>query len=701
MTPPPNYTREFIKTNVAPVYSRRPERSNQTTTSPAEIPAFFEDGVGPRSPAPAVGPLPQIDPPPLCWLDRLLLGGIVIPPQLQEHRALTILFSGPPGTYKSTLATELSYRLAQQDKRCVYLSSESPAEWLIDNANSFGWDKARFSILDRMQNPTHIPAGLVSVMSVAQAHDPSESMSDRAHAVGISHGKSATLFDRVTRQLPLIRQLASSTGDRLDLLVLDSLDIEEPIERDQFFSTLSAATTSGARILLIVMEGPRTGATSGPSDFIADMIFRFDRSYDSASGYMLIHLELLKARYQAHILGKHQLKVYRRPIDHPTGAATRDDLERSMRAHPYLKSEGGIFIFPSVHYLSSVYKRLDPYERTHEIPSCLSTANCTTSRFKGIEKVFSGYPLGRSTALIGSRGTYKSHLAYVELLSRVLDNSSCRGLIVSLRDDEGVTRRTLAQILSTDHHFASLSSFKDEQSRVVEHRQRLQLEEEGRLEILYLAPGYITAEEFLHRLLITVSRLKQGPADIPPRSQTQQAPPHVSVLFNSFDQLKSRFPLCARESMLIPAIVQMLDAEKVTSLFVAAKTQGQPEGLYGIESTAELILEVERGVYDTRSYLECIKNTIGENELAEIREQRVLSNQPSIQGSTKVGSALGTHRSIVTMDVVRYPGCEAMGRRGFLELVSPHDEALFQLYDQKCGLHFVPGAPQPGTGTGQ
>ncbi|HEY7493014.1 MAG TPA: hypothetical protein VIH59_18120, partial [Candidatus Tectomicrobia bacterium] len=45
------------------------------------------------------------------WLDQLLEGGIVIPksPTGKQH-ALTILFTGPPGTGKSVLAMELCYR---------------------------------------------------------------------------------------------------------------------------------------------------------------------------------------------------------------------------------------------------------------------------------------------------------------------------------------------------------------------------------------------------------------------------------------------------------------------------------------------------------------------------------------------------------------------------------------------------------------
>jgi len=246
-----------------------------------------------------------------------------------------------------------------------------------------------------------------------------------------------------------------------------------------------------------------------------------------------------------------------------------------------------------------------------------------------------------------------------------------------------VTRRTLAEILATDYHFARTGKYKDEVRTIASGRERLTLEKEGRLEIMYYPPGYITSEEFLHRLLITVARLKNG---IKEKSKFG-----LTLLFNSFDQLPSRFPLCARESMLIPAIVQMLNSEDVTSFFVAAKSSGQTDGLYGLESTADLILEVERRSYRKEQYLRCIEALIGKKE-TDRRLAMVLGGGAT---GTRVGDALGDWRRIVVMDVVRYPGVEAMGRRGFVELVSPQDEVLLSLYDDEPGLHFVPDAPGP------
>ncbi len=60
----------------------------------------------------------------------------------------------------------------------------------------------------------------------------------------------------------------------------------------------------------------------------------------------------------------------------------------------------------------------------------------------------------------------------------------------------------------------------------------------GKLEILFYPPGYITPEEFFHKMFISIQRLKLSQKGI-------------TLLFNSLDQLGSRFPLCAEETIFI------------------------------------------------------------------------------------------------------------------------------------------------------
>ncbi len=319
-----------------------------------------------------------------------------------------------------------------------------------------------------------------------------------------------------------------------------------------------------------------------------------------------------------------------------------------MRSHPY-RLEGGIFIFPSIHYFLSAYKR-HPISDDRRVASAIRGLN----RLLGGKKD-GGYPEGRCTAFIGSRGGHKSHLGYVEILSQILESKKRgsqrrAGLVVSLRDDEGLTRSTMEGILK--HQFPR------------KHVSLDSLIQDGRLEIMYYPPGYITPEEFFHRLLLSIQRLKHDGSA-------------VSLLFNSLDQLAARFPLCARERIFIPGIVHMLTAEQVTSFFVAARDSPQPDGsvqagYYGLESMAELILEFESfpiawGEYCTRLASE-----------GKFKEPALGLQAESYPGRTLVG-----------LTVVRFAGGRAAGAKGALDLVESVHDPAHDIFG-RLGLHYCP-----------
>ena len=98
--------------------------------------------------------------------------------------------------------------------------------------------------------------------------------------------------------------------------------------------------------------------------------------------------------------------------------AARREETRLRRAHPYRK-EGGIFIFPSIHYVLSRYKNESPSVHHGKVESPVANLNA----FLG-----TGFPRGRCTALIGDRGTHKSHLGYLQVLS---------GAVEQYREDPG------------------------------------------------------------------------------------------------------------------------------------------------------------------------------------------------------------------------------------------------------------------------
>ena len=102
-------------------------------------------------------------------------------------------------------------------------------------------------------------------------------------------------------------------------------------------------------------------------EYYSDIVMQLDHEY--IHDYYVRTIEVVKARFQAHRWGKHQLKIYANPKrDKPPKENADEKVIQAYntamrRAHPY-RSAGGVFIFPSIHSYLSVYKRKTASERT-------------------------------------------------------------------------------------------------------------------------------------------------------------------------------------------------------------------------------------------------------------------------------------------------------------------------------------------------
>lgn len=577
---------------------------------------YIQDGLTAKF-LPAEIALGETKPRNVSWLDNLFDGGIVLPTDKEEP--LTFVISGPPGSGKTTLALELCYRLArnesklnEQNMHSVYLSLDADSDRIIENAESFGWKDTNQSIIKfRGRKPD---VQLVTVWGREQLHD--------------------------WENLYLVVESAlQEISVKPDVLVIDSLNVLDAPARGNYFWRFLRSTARGTKIVIFLLD---TGFDNQPHSFweyACDNLIRMD--YTTIHDYYIRTIEVVKARYQSHVWGKHQLKVYSKPGEIDRNAS--DYRIRIQRAHPY-REEGGIFIFPSLHYYLSVYKRQSSMTADDPVRDLLPT------KLSEVVKL----PRGRCTAFIGDRGGHKSHLGYLNLLHRIINHDES-GLVISLRDDEGMTKKTMNIILEQEEALSAKKQTLD----------LAKYEREEQLEILYFPPGYITPEEFFHRMFIGIKRLKRKGK-------------RLNVLFNSLDQLAARFPLCAKQEIFVPAIIEVLTGENITSIFIAVDEPGQPVEQYGLLPMSDLILSFYRRSFEFDSYykhlnevwnLEGQKGGFGKR-IAKIKEQQQLST-----------------REEVVVEVVRYAGGQKGGARGLLELV---DQAhLNGELHEKPGLHFT------------
>lgn len=585
----------------------------------------------------------------ISWLDRLFDGGILV--TKPSTRALTMLLTGPPGTGKSILALEMCYRLSlypdypyrPDGLYCLYVSTENSAERIITKARSFDWESAvdKFQKYDESPGTPH-----VAVLGADKL---------RNYIKKKQQPDLSLMVDQLAEKWQqVLKKNNKFSGQHIaspDVLVIDSLNVISPSNKADIFNQFMNVATNGPALVIFVMESGSGGQGHEYWGYVCDIMLRLDRKY--SQDYMLRSIEVVKARNQQHAWGQHQLKILPTPREPVQSEALKqmtphDRLIQARRRSPY-RSEGGIFIFPSIPYYLSVYKHDLPAEEPMDVDFPLPSLNETIN----------GLPAGRCTALIGTRGAHKSHIGYFHLLSRILKGE--KAIVVSLRDDERMAQKTMSRILQQE--FSQGSSGHDRSRKkkkgddLCEETKRLEkFEMEGNLEIIYYTPGHIAPDEFFHRIFISIQSMKN------------QGNQPLTVLFNSLDQLPARFPLCAKESIFVPALIQMLTAEKATCIFVAADEPGQPEEQYGLLQMADMILSLRPRLFYKKYYDWLLKPEQTRPKINKIRINP--DSDPMVQA--------------VVLYTVRIPGGKPAGARGMLELV---DKGSPQ---RRAGLHFIP-----------
>ncbi len=608
-----------------------------------------------------------------AWFDRLFRGAISLPethsvethPENELTKPLTILIAGSPGTGKTTLCSEICYNLAQKENgkhNSLYASTESETENIISNFKSYGYDDADL-VFDNYET-TQAPAGKSGKVFVygrerfSEIRDQNDIMRKLQRLFSSAMrtmNPDPKIGNEVFQQLwnlAVIKPLLKKDFKWPYALVFDSLNIM-PVENASNYINEIIKQCSGVKVLFLILDASANHKEYRIWEHFCDIVVRLD--FENRSGYYTRTMEVVKARYQSHIWGKHPFKISR-PY---TGG---DDRDIRRRSHPY-RERGGIFIYPSIHYFLSEYKHMEP-PTEHELCDTLPKAlNKMLLQQHEMTRQRGGFPEGRCTAFVGERGGHKSHLAYLHMLHRI-NEGEC-GLVISLRDDENMTRNTMSRIYS---------DFKRRNFKKGTPLENIkEMETQGKLEILYFHPGYVTPEEFFHRVFIAVQKLKRTCKK-------------STVMFNSLDQLNARFPLCAKEDMFIPGLINFLTAEQTTSIFIAVpEEKGQPATQYGLLPMADLILSFNRKKIETNA---CREAMTALPRLSEKTKRDI---------NTMFDPSVKPYVEEIVLEVVRFSGGQRAGACGMLELINQDSDKLVKLkgYYDRPGLHFTEFSDRP------
>lgn len=610
----------------------------------------------------------------LSWFDKLFEGGLALPKgDSSILRPVTMLVSGPPGSGKTTLITELCYRLAVNEQgnekalSTLYISTDTDTGRMIDNTLSLGWPKAKeyFIPFNADDANPKLKEGLKSMIGVwgrekfLEKIDDQDMLYSMIEAAVTSLDKwvlKANAPENILKRLRY-RMASDPVGKAAskyipDILVVDSLNILDPEGQVKFFQSFVKACRA-TRLVIFVLNTGTENEEHKLWEYFSDIVLRLDHQY--VHDYYVRTIEVVKARYQSHWWGKHQLKIYANPKPLPKPEVANLDRVREYntvmkRSHPY-RTAGGVFIFPSIHSYLSIYKRKTVLDLPGESDAPIRDETYPDKLNKIIQ-----IPKGRCTAFIGERGGHKSHLGYLHLLNRVINHPGESCLIVSLREDEVTTKKTLQNIAKQEFN--------------CDHSRLDHIEKDNHLEILYFPPGYITPEEFFHRVFISIHRLKR-----------QNNP--LTVMFNSLDQISARFPLCAKQEIFIPGIIQTFSGEGVTSICVAVDEPGQPVQQYGLLPMADLIVSFSMRRFSAQDYYSHIHKGWQVDFEQDARLDRKFQE---LQEETNANADL--YHEAVVLQVIRFSGGERAGKRGMLELVNQDELVRFPY--PKAGLHFTP-----------
>ena len=473
----------------------------------------------------------------ISQLDALLKeGGIVVP---DKQDGISILLKGSAGAGKSTLALLLAAKCAKDGGPCLYCALEQSDYSLKRLARSLNVDEEGWCWLSESDEPPQVESmtGFVCVTALRRREpDFYGYLNEVAEQAG--------------------RYVGTYGTEKRSMVLIDSLNVfgPDPVSRLEF-ERLKGELSSKNRILVFVGEPEE--AQPEVWDRLVDMVIELGSK--TPLDYFLRTIRISKARFQNHILGSH-VSI--------NGAIIMP--KRSVGAEPKADqpSDCGFFIYPSLHYHLSVAierkRRLEERGRDQEDRDrSQEDARLLKTGFEALYKALGGGVKRSTMTAISSDLSYAAKGIGLSFLAQGVEDGD-RGLYLSLQDDP----ESITKLPSPSEHGLST------------------MVEEGKLVITSYRPGFISAEEFVDKII----RQILDPSGLNARFQR--------VVFDDVSQIGLRFPLLELAPVFLPTLMDIFKLYDMTALFLSAWMPSETSDVgptrANLNDLASTVMEVKR-----------------------------------------------------------------------------------------------------------